>query len=590
MSKIFIKHLAVLFIICSFVIVINISCSPKAKTNYENKLIGIWQAEYEDLIGTHNRYLNFKYDKNGQLMATIDEPDDDSYEIPIQNLVVRDNRIHAELWWGLEKFDGTLEKDHSIIKGNRIIYYENEPKPIVYKRISSDAILAFKIPRIDESGKTQKEYKYEMPRNDLDGIETGNLTDIAHDSSKIDKLMNRILTSSMPNIHGILIMKDGQLVLEEYFYGYDKTRTHRIQSVTKSFTSALIGIALDKGLIKDVNSNVFEYFQDHGNSPWVSNRYNITIKHLLSMTAGLDWRPLTSNSTPDLIEMYKSKNCLEYMLNKKQREQPGAHFFYNDGLSILLGIVLNRASGKAVNDFAEENLFKPLDIRKYNWDLQVDGTTQTGGGLKMRPRDMLKFGLLFLNKGQWKDRQILSEKWIAESTSRQTPIGEEPYGYQWWINKFVINHRVLESYSARGHGEQFIFIVPELNMIAVFTAGNYFQQERRPLEMMAEYILPAFLEKKDILPDQHISAENIMLISGDYANKTNEIFKIKNEGGKLYVIDPAEKRIELLKISDKHYYSINPPGDGIFREDENGKISRLEIYMNGMMADELRRL
>jgi CubicO group peptidase (beta-lactamase class C family) len=528
----------------------------------------------------------------------MDEPDEDWYGVPIWNLIINNNIIHAELWWGMEQFDGTLENNGSIIKGNRIIDNGNAQKPILYKRVNSDASLSFKKPRIDNSGKTQKEYKYEMPSDDNDGFAIGSLSEAAADASKIYNLMNRILSASIPNIHGILILKDGKLVCEEYFYGYDKARTHRLHSETKSFTSALIGIALDKGLIKDVNSNVYEYFQEHKNAPWVSNRYGITIKHLLSMTAGLQWRPLTANSTnlrPDLVMMYESKSWLEYLLNKKQSEQPGTHFFYNDGLSILLGCVLSRASGNTVKDFAEEYLFKPLNITKYSWDVHADGTTRSEGGLKMRPRDMLKFGLLFLNKGHWNGKRILSEKWIAESTARQTPLNEEQYGYQhygyqWWMGNFVINHRVIKSYFARGFGEQFIFVVPEIEMVVVFTAGNYFQVEHRPLEMMAEYILPAFLGDKVMASDQHISPENIDKITGEYSNNRNERFIIKFENNKLYVIDPGKNKIEVFMINDKHYYSKNPPADGILCEGENGKISCLEIYINGLKVDELKKL
>ncbi len=592
MLKMFNKFsLAALFISFSWIISIEVACFNNSAKADESKLIGLWRAEYKDSTGgAHTRYLNFKSDQKGKAIATMDEPDEDWYDIPFQKLVINDNRINLELWWGLEKFDGTVNNDYSIIKGNRIVYNENGQKPIVYRRIDSNAPLAFRIPRIDKSRKIKKEYKYTIPSDNIDGFATGNLPDLAPDSAKINNMMNRILTSSIPNIHSILIMKDGKLVLEEYFYGYDKSRTHRIHAVTASFTSALIGIAWDKGLIKDLNSPVYEYFQDHSDSPWVADKYNITIKHLLSMTAGLERGSLAANSTPDIIELYKSKSCLEFLLNKKQHEQPGVHFSNNDGLSVLLGIVLNKASGMSVLNFAEENLFKPLDIKKYSWDVRVDGTAGTEGGLKMRPRDMLKFGLLFLNNGQCKGRRIVSEKWIAESTSNHTPIGEQPYGYQWWIGKFVINHRVVESYYARGFGDQFIFIVPELDLVVAFTAGNFFQQNRRPLEMMAEYILPAFLTQKDIPADQPISAEDINLLKGDYTNNNNEIFKITNEGNKLFVTPPGEQQqIEVFKINDKHYYVKNPPVDAILSEDENGKLSRIEIYRNGQRTEEIRK-
>ncbi|MBN2001544.1 serine hydrolase [candidate division KSB1 bacterium] len=562
------------------------SCSKNKDHILKKRLVGIWQANYADSMGVHIRYLTFQYNQNNGFLITLDEPDEDWYDVPV-SFHLKDSTIYMELWWGIEKLYGKLDNAEFIITGKREVNGKDEQ--FTYRKLDAKTYLSFKEPRFNNSDDYQKSYKYFPPKDEKDGIQVGNLKSTTIDTLKIYSLMNQIRNTSIPNIHSVLIIKNGKLILEEYFYGYNQKRLHRVHSVTKSFTSALIGIAIDNGYIKNMDSEIYTFFTDYGGLSWIKNKYPISIQHALSMTSGLLWRPITSDEKPDIIAMYESDDCLEYILDKKADFPPGKHFQYNDGNSILLGKVLEKVSNISINDFAMKYLFSPLGITTYSWDIHKDGTTRTEGGLRLTSRDMAKFGVLYLNKGLWNGQQIISEKWIKVSISRQTPIGQREYGNHWWIYKFVINHRVIKSFCAIGHGEQFIFVIPEFDMVVIFTAGNYFQTEHRPLEIMVNYILPSYIKEEQ----STLSVNNKEIISkivGEYAINSNEHLIIQHENHTLYAIDPAQNKIELYPITPMQYISKNPPREVVFIENQHGDISHIEIYSNGIKTEEFIKL
>ena len=162
----------------------------------------------------------------------------------------------------------------------------------------------------------------------------------------------------------------------------------------------------------------------------------------------------------------------------------------------MLGHILEESTGLSVDDFTREHLFKDLGITNYSWDIGDNGITRTDGGLKMRPRDMLKLGLLYLNKGVWQNQQLVSANWIITSTETKMNAGGQDYGFHWWIRNYRVNQDMIESFYALGHGEQAIIIVPDQKLVVVLTAGNYLQPEHRPFEIMTEYILPSITTVK----------------------------------------------------------------------------------------------
>ncbi|MHA1989340.1 MAG: serine hydrolase [Candidatus Hodarchaeales archaeon] len=273
-------------------------------------------------------------------------------------------------------------------------------------------------------------------------------------------------------IHSLLIAKNNKLVYEKYYQGYSQDYNRYLKhthfSATKSFTSSLIGIAIDKGFIQSISQKISDFFPDKMEIFTDSKKENITIHHLLTMTMGLDWYDIY-----DIWNMAVAIDSVDYILSKKMVNDPGTHFDYNTGASQLLSAIIQRSTGMSTIQFAIQYLFQPLGIEESDviWMSHSDGVNFGGIGLFITPRNMAIFGQLYLNKGMWNDNQIISESWILTSQIDHiegipriglvNPIG---YGYQYWMN--------FEGYTALGYGGQTIQVYPKDNLVIVTTADE----------------------------------------------------------------------------------------------------------------------
>ncbi|MCP4542198.1 MAG: serine hydrolase [Chloroflexi bacterium] len=350
---------------------------------------------------------------------------------------------------------------------------------------------------------------YRMPGQTDDGWQTASLDEVGIDQEKVGQAINRIHNGAYENVHSILIVKDGKLAFEEYFDGhtfaynddqhrgelvdFDMDTTHNLASVTKSFTSALVGIAIDRGFIQGVDEKIFAFFPDYANLN-DERKDEITLEHLLTMTSGLEWNEMElaySDINNDLIQLFRVSDPIEYILAKPIISEPSTEWYYNGGNTNLLGKVIREATGQRMDDFAAEYLFAPLGITDYEWDHINLDMIHASGNLKLRPRDMAKFGYLFLSGGVWNGEQIISQEWVETSTKEHisTPWGDG-YGYQWWLKTYHYGSALVDSFYAVGWGGQRIIVFPSLDMVLVFTGGNYVDQE--PVdEIITRYILPA---------------------------------------------------------------------------------------------------
>ncbi len=345
-------------------------------------------------------------------------------------------------------------------------------------------------------------YHYTVPEQIHDGWQTATLSEVNLDETLLAELVQNILNDDYKDIHSILIVKNGKLVLEEYFTGSDymkseKTFTrddlHSVMSVTKSVTSTLIGIAMDKGLVKGADEELISFFPEYRELLGDNGR-KIKLRHVLSMSAGFDWDETTylySDSRNPYWEMLgpERENIIRYILSRPITEEPGEIFTYNGGLSILLGRIIEKRSHMKVKDFAKKHLFGPLGIQKYEWGYWDDKqeVLRTDGGLSLRPRDMAKLGYVFANKGKWQGRQIVSARWVEEATKRHInlyPLYLTGYGYQWWLYTIKINGEKKELPVADGWGGQRIFVYPDQDMVIVFTAGNHSLAHKKVFSMM----------------------------------------------------------------------------------------------------------
>jgi CubicO group peptidase (beta-lactamase class C family) len=349
-----------------------------------------------------------------------------------------------------------------------------------------------------------KEFQYAVPEQVSDGWATADMRSENLDVPLIAGLIERIRNDTYKNIHSILLIKNGKLVLEEYFPGqeedgkkqiYQRVTQHGIHSATKSVNSLLIGIAIDQKLIAGVDEKLSKFFPEYKGvfEKKDSGKDAISLKHLLSMTAGLAWDESSLPYTDprnDHVAMNHSEDQIRYVLERPLVATPGTKFNYSSGISIVLGEIIHKVSGMRADKFAEQHLFKPLGISEYSWLKYPSGIVQTGGGLYLRPRDMGKVGYLLLSGGRWQGKQIVSDNWLRESTKQQAP--DRSYGYQWWLGQLPVGDQRVITYGAQGRGGQFILAMPKLQLVVICTGwndGNGLGEQA--FDMLKRYILPA---------------------------------------------------------------------------------------------------
>jgi CubicO group peptidase (beta-lactamase class C family) len=279
--------------------------------------------------------------------------------------------------------------------------------------------------------------------------------------------LKEYIEANYPGMYSLLIIRNGFLVEEEYF-AFTADTKREIYSCTKSFISALIGIAIQEGFIDNVDSPVFDFFPDRLFANFDERKQNMTLYHLLTMTTGLEWYELQvgyDNSNNSIYLMLKTDDWIKYVLDQKMIEEPGKKFNYHTGASHVMSAIINKTTGLSTLEFAKTRLFEPLGIEDYGWSTDPDGVHIGGYGLELTPRSLAKLGQLYLNNGSWKGEQIVPEEWILTSTRDHRPPGNYSYGYgfQWWI------HPDNGIFSAWGHAEQRVIVVPKYQLVAVFT-------------------------------------------------------------------------------------------------------------------------
>lgn len=279
-----------------------------------------------------------------------------------------------------------------------------------------------------------------------------------------------------PMVHALLVIRHGVLAFEAYFNGAKVEGLHTLQSVSKSFTSALIGIALARGELKSVDEKVLDFFPGlEGIANLDDRKRALRVRDLLTMRTGTDYHENGADSPHEQLNRL-DRGWDKFYLDRPMAQPPGTGFQYDSGGVILLSAILKSRTGVHADVYAARHLFPALGIEKWYWHRNFDGHTHTGGGLSLTARDMAKLGQLYLNKGKWAGVQVLPESWVEESLRMQvdlTPPGQPPagYGYLWWILAPDPRGAGKELvYAARGRFGQFIFIVPEHDMVVAIQA------------------------------------------------------------------------------------------------------------------------
>lgn len=328
-----------------------------------------------------------------------------------------------------------------------------------------------------------------------DGWQTATLASVTNSPELAEQMLKAIEAGEYTGISAIVLAHQGKLIVEEYFGDFGKDDLHSTRSASKAITSALVGIAIDKGFLSGSDLSALSFFPEYDGKieNWDDQKSDVTIHHLLSMTSGVRGNEDAMYPTDDWIKFYFDQPLVA---------DPGQKFSYATSGIVVLGNIITRASEKRVPAFANEYLFEPLGILSYKWPITNSrgnqGLAMTGGGLHLRPRDMAKFGQLYLQRGVWDGQQILSEDWIEASTSKQatSDLYGEDFGYLWRMIDREINGVPIRSYEAWGNGGQFIMVFPEYELVAAFTGENYgkFPEMEQPFQLMERYLLPMMMD------------------------------------------------------------------------------------------------
>ena len=300
-------------------------------------------------------------------------------------------------------------------------------------------------------------------------------------------LAHQKILSEFPHVYSLLVIRHGVIVFEQYYQGHDASTLFDVRSVTKSFISALLGIALAEQKIVNLDRTIFSYFPEYKDDPIDPRKAAITIQDLLTMRSGIAW-----DEADEFESLYASDNWIQYVLSRPMAHPPGQVFSYNSGASHILSELIHRVTGRHVLEFAHERLFSPLGIYRIDWETDPMDIPIGFAGLSLTARDLAKLGLLYMNQGLWDRTQILAPDYVRASTTDWSSGGfpeEAQYGYHWW----VLASGSHPAFFAAGYGGQYLWVVPDLDLIAVVTAEPWLPVAliKDNNFLITDFILPA---------------------------------------------------------------------------------------------------
>jgi CubicO group peptidase (beta-lactamase class C family) len=374
------------------------------------------------------------------------------------------------------------------------------------------------------------------------------------------------------NIHSLLLVRNGRVILDACFYPYNCTSVHNMRSVTKSVTTTLVGLAIDQGKLH-LTDKMISFFPDITISHPDPLLQTINIKDLVMMANGLESMGMEQDEGT-LQQMEYSNNYMQFAVDRKMATKPGTKFVYDSpGMHILSGI-LQKATGMTELEFARQNLFGPLGIKDVVWPADAQGYTHGWGDLHLMPRDAAKIGYLWLNGGQWEGNQLISADWVKAASKTQIKTGmDDNYSYGWWISEDS------GTVSAAGRGGQSIKVTPAFNAVIVATGAGWDFDKIDPL------LLASVVDVKNPLPAnpagmakleaalktiQEAPAPQAVSPLPDLARKIS---------GKTYVFDPNPGHLKTM------VFNLNDATEGSFGATfDNGQPPLSEVIgMDGVL-------
>ncbi len=460
----------------------------------------VWRGSVAPLEEAVTLYIDLRADPDGVLRAVFRNPDG-FFGNAKMGVVVEGSHLK---FTGIDNGTILLEGDYDA-RHDRILLPIPDGAPVAELHTTLELT---RRSRDDAPGyypRTPPElhYAYRPPLPDGDGWRTASLSAVGLDPARISALVQKILDTdprpqTAPLIQGLLIARHGRLALEEYFYGFDRKRTHDLRSAGKTFASVLAGIAIDHGAKFGPATPVYSLFPQY--KPFAHpdpRKERMTVEHLMTMTSGFDCDENGNANAPGNEDKMQSQtgqpDWYKFMLDQPLAAAPGDAFTYCSGAVNLVGGIVRNATGTWLPELFDRSLARPLSMGTYHINLMPTGEAYMGGGLHIRPRDELKLGQVYLDGGVWNGKRIVSHKWVEASTARHPMNARGTDGYDWHTNDIRLGDRVFREYDASGNGGQLLMIVPELDLAVLFTAGNYnnygvwrrFRDELLPRDILA---------------------------------------------------------------------------------------------------------
>ena len=458
----------------------------------------VWIAQLHPLQDKITQYLRVWRMEDGSLKAFLVNPEynlgrDINYDVKLDGdaVVLSDpkrkgwalnGRLDDESgqlridWQGIGVFAFTRR-----VRDNAIGYYANTPAEL--------------------------QYAYRVPVPAGDGWTTASLGDVGMQVAPMLRLQQQIESSDTPGpgqpiVHGLLVARHGKLVFENYLHGFSREEAHDTRSAGKSFASLLVGMAIDHGADVSAKTPVLSLFPSGKPIKRLEKgKRAMTVGDLMSMRSGLACDDNDSDSPGGeeaMQRQHAERDWYRYTLDLPMLQAPGADqaVYCSAGINLLGGVVRN-ATGRRLTDLFQDWIAGPMQMRGYHLNLMPDDDAYLAGGIRMRPRDMLKLGQLYLNGGVWNGQRLIDQRWIDASVARHATFGpNHDYGYGWHLHAFRVDGHDYRGYSAEGNGGQFVIVIPELDLVVAITAGNYGQfSVWYPLqELVTKYVIPAALQ------------------------------------------------------------------------------------------------
>jgi CubicO group peptidase (beta-lactamase class C family) len=407
---------------------------------------------------------------------------------------------HEGTWWSQSAWNRFMFNggDTALTEGNHTLKIEFRPYVKLEKLLVGDIIASGTLNLTVNRKPVVALGNIKLsPLKAYDGFAVSNE---AFDQDKIKALKAYTDAAVFKHITSVVVIKNGKLLIEEYFNGANRDSLHDVRSVGKSFASTMTGIAITDGLLKSEEEKLGSFYQLKDYDHYSPAKANTSLKELLTMRSRFNGDDDDSDSPGNEENMYPTPNWVKFALDLPldTLKYKGQWHYFTVGV-MLLGSTLNQLVPGNLEKYADEKLFKPLNITQYQWQYTPQHVASTAGGIRMNALDFAKYGQLYKNNGLWKGRQIVSKQWVDKTLSKQTAITgrkDEYYGYLFWNKKYTVKGKAYETFYASGNGGNKIFIFKDQPLVVVVTATAYGTNYAHAQvdKMMEEYILPAVIK------------------------------------------------------------------------------------------------